>query len=393
MTTIRLLSILDARVITGPARGLIHLARQLPEHAHLHLALLAPDESTPLPPIAEKAGAGARITVHRLVEHHSYDVGIIARARTLAHQVGANVLQSHSYKPHVIAIALRRLMGIPWIGFHHGWTAENRKVKLFHGVDRFTLPRADRVVAVSSDSERLVLEAGCPRERTVMITNAVDADDFVCRDDRGAIRRAWNIPDDAVLASAVGRLSPEKGQDVLVDAFARIAAERPALHIALAGDGPERASLEARAAAAGIADRVHFLGHQSDVGRVYAASDLIVLPSRSEGMPNAMLEAMATRTPVIATQVGGVPEIARDGENAWLVPSENPDALATALRDAVDHPDERTRRADSAHRYVTDNLSPALRAQRFVALYHSLLRIDSHAASTAPRATQETASP
>jgi glycosyltransferase involved in cell wall biosynthesis len=315
------------------------------------------------------------------------------RAHDLAREVRANIIQSHSYKPHLIALALRKLSGMPWIGFHHGWTAENLKVRAFHSLDRFTLPRADRIVAVSRDSERLVLEAGCPRERTVMITNAVDAADFACGEGRAALRAAWGIPVDATLASAIGRLSPEKGQDVLVEAFARIATERPTLHIALAGDGPERATLEARVRALGIADRVHFLGHQHAVGRVYAASDFMVLPSRSEGMPNALLEAMATRTAAIATRVGGVPEVAVDGENAWLVPSEDPDAMASALRDAHDRPDERARRADRAYTFVTENLSPARRADRFVALYRELLRDHAFASDDAPRESMEVVAP
>jgi glycosyltransferase involved in cell wall biosynthesis len=370
--TMQILSILDARVITGPARGLIQLARHLPPGARLHIALLARDENTPLPPIAEEAG-DAPLTVHRLVETSAYDPRVIARATQLARDIGASIIQSHSYKPHLIAMAVSRMTGTPWIGFHHGWTAENLKVRLFHALDRATLPQADRVVAVSREGEQWMLAAGCAREQVTMISNAVDPADFSCRDSRAEVRRDLSIDEDAVLLCAVGRLSREKGQDVLIDAFARIAPRHPALQVALAGDGPDRLSLEARSTALGVRARVHFLGHQPHVARVYTAADIIVLPSRSEGMPNALLEAMATGTPVIAAAVGGVPEVAHDGHDAWLVPSDDPPALAASIEDAIEHPEEMRRRALRAQQQVLDSRAPGQRAARLVALYDDVL--------------------
>ena len=370
---LRILSLLDARVISGPSRGLIQLARNLPPHAHLHLALLAKNLDVVLAPIAAAAG-NARLTVHRLVESSAYDPRVILRAKEIATRVGATIIQSHSYKPHVIAYALRAALRIPWIGFHHGWTAENRKVRLFHTLDRLTLPRADRVVAVSSDTERLLLAAGCAPARTVMIANAVDARDFDCSHDRASIRREWQIADDRLVACAVGRLSHEKGQDVLLSAFGRIASRVPTLHLAFAGDGPDHDALLAQTRTLGLESRVHFLGHQRDVARVYAASDLLVLPSRSEGMPNVLLEAMSLGLPVVATSVGGVPEVARDGDNAWVVRSDDPESLANAISAAIESSSERIRRAESARREVNEHRSPARRAERFMALYHDVLQ-------------------
>lgn len=370
--TMQILSILDARVITGPARGLIQLARHLPPGARLHIALLAHDADSPLPPIAEEAG-DAPLTVHRLIETHAYDPRVIARATELARDIGASIVQSHSYKPHLIAMAVSRLTGTPWIGFHHGWTAENLKVRLFHALDRATLPQADRVVAVSREGEQWMLDAGCAREQVAMISNAVDPADFSCSESRASIRRDLSIDEGAVLLCAVGRLSREKGQDVLIDAFARIAQRHDALQVALAGDGPDRLALEAQATALGVRSRVHFLGHQPHVARIYAAADILVLPSRSEGMPNALLEAMATGTPVIASAVGGIPEVAHDGLDAWLVPSDDAPALAAAIEDAIEHPDEMRMRAHRAQQQVLETRAPAQRAARLVALYDDVL--------------------
>ena len=183
-------SILDARVITGPTLGLVQFARHLPPHAHLHIALLSPDADTPLPPISLLARS-ARLSVRRRIESHPSDPRVIPRACDIARATGATIIQSHTYKPYLIALAQRRLLGIPRIGLHQGWTAENFKVRVFQSINRVMLPRADRVVAVSSDSEQLSLDAGCTPSHTTMIADAVDAADFTCAKNRTAIRHAW----------------------------------------------------------------------------------------------------------------------------------------------------------------------------------------------------------
>jgi glycosyltransferase involved in cell wall biosynthesis len=391
---INVLSILDARVVTGPARGLIHLARHLPPWLRLHVAVLRDRGAGPLPPLEEHV-SGGRLTVWPLVEHGSYDPGVIVRARDLARKLDARIVQSHSYKPHVIALAVRAMYGAPWIGFHHGWTAENLKVRLFHVLDHLTLPRADRIVAVSRSSEQLVLGVGCPRERTVMITNAVDPADLASDVPREAARRELGIPPDATVLAAVGRLSHEKGQDVLLAAFAQLAEAPHRTLLVLAGDGPDAAALRSQARALRIEGRVRFLGHQTNVARVYAAADLLALPSRSEAMPNALLEAMCAGVPAVATDVGGVAEVATHGETAWVVPGEDPAALAAALSDALTHPAERKRRASLARRYVEQALAPARRAERFVALYHELLgdALDPYLAPESVSERRESAAP
>lgn len=370
VTRLDVLSILDAKVITGPARGLIHLARYLPRDVRLHVAVLQRPTCDSVSPLAD-AARGTPLTVHPLVEHSSYDPTVILRACTLARRIGARIVQSHSYKPHLIAMGVRARCGIPWIALHHGWTAENLKVRLFHALDRFSLRHADRVVTVSTCWEARLRALGC--QYTVTIPNAVDPVDIAPDSSREQARATLKLPTASVIASAIGRLSHEKGQDVLLHAFALVAAGHPELRITLAGDGPDRTLLAALARSLGIEHRVHFLGHRSSVGTVYAASDVVVLPSRSEGMPNVLLEAMSLGVPVIATRVGGVGEVAIDGQTAWLVPPEDPAALASAIDQALRDPEERAVRADRARAWVENFHSPARRAERFMALYASVL--------------------
>lgn len=191
--------------------------------------------------------------------------------------------------------------------------------------------RVDRLLSVSSRlAERMAEGTGYPLDRITVIRNGVDLGRFqsVSRDDA---RRALGLPADALLVGTAGRLVPVKDQQNLLNAFQILAAAGASFTGVLAGDGPLRAGLEAQAASLGIGERVRFLGHQPDVERVFAALDVFVLPSRSEGLSNTILEAMASGRPVVATRVGGADELVEDGLTGTLVPPGDPDALASAI--------------------------------------------------------------
>jgi glycosyltransferase involved in cell wall biosynthesis len=169
----------------------------------------------------------------------------------------------------------------------------------------------------------------------------------------------------------VGRLSPEKGQVLLVEAVGRLAAAGVDVELALVGDGPSRKPIEARAAALGVADRVKLLGWRSsaEVRRIVAASRALVLPSFAEGIPIVLMEAMALRRPVIATYVGGIPELVQSGESGWLVPAGELEALTAAMREALEAPPERlAQMGERGRARVLERHHPARQGERLAAL-------------------------
>ena len=201
-----------------------------------------------------------------------------------------------------------------------------------------TLRRADRVVAVSRDLARKVVELGADPARVHLVYNGVDTATFRPGDRTEARRRLGLDPTRSVVLY-VGNLLPVKGPDVLIEATARLAARGVAFDLHVIGRGPMRESLERRAAEAGLAGRVHFHGPlpHDRLPDWFRAADLLVLPSRSEGVPNVLLEASACGTPYVAGAVGGVPEIAHLGRSR-LVPPGDPGRLADAIRDVLAAP-------------------------------------------------------
>lgn len=198
--------------------------------------------------------------------------------------------------------------------------------------------RVDRIIAVSAQVATTMQRATpVPAQRFVTIPNGIDADTYRWADDRHELRRRAGIVDTRPLVISVGRLVPPKGHIYMLEALARIPVQqRP--YVLIVGDGPERASLQSHATALGLTHDVRFMGNRADVPQLLGAADIFVLSSLLEGLPLALLEAMAAGVPTIATAVGGIPEVIEEGKSGLLVPPADADALASALQHLLNDP-------------------------------------------------------
>lgn len=245
------------------------------------------------------------------------------------------VLGAWAYPDGVASLALARALGVPAVVKLHG--SDMNVVAKLPGPRmwlRRTLPRADRVVAVSRRLGEEAVALGVDRDRIEVVFNGVDHDLFRVRD-RSACRAEVGFPEDKKLILFVGSVQATKGVGELLEAFDRVAAERPDATLALIGDGPMRAECEARAAELG--GRVLVLGKRphAEIATWLGACDLLTLPSWNEGTPNVVLEALASGRRVVASDVGGIPDLLDDERVGQLVPRKNPEALAQALMSAV----------------------------------------------------------
>ena len=222
--------------------------------------------------------------------------------------------------------------------------------------------RASAVVAISPAIRAELLAAGYDPERVHDLPNGVPVPET-----------PWT-PSDARHAAFVGRLAPEKGLDILLDAWSLVRQTHPEARLSLIGEGPERPSLEARIGRLGLDDVVDLAGAVADPSRLLNAMDLFVLPSREEGMSIALLEAMALGLPVVATDIPGNRGLIVPGEHGRLVPPDDPGALAGAIRDRWAEPEAAMRMAAEARRRVVEHFSIAAVARRHLDLFALLLR-------------------
>ena len=218
--------------------------------------------------------------------------------------------------------------------------------------------------------EHLVRRGGIPREHLVCIPGGIDPRRFT--DVTPADRSEWNIPPHAKLILWVGRMDPVKRLGDLVEAFSRLNVNAP-LHLLLVGDGPERARVEAQIRRPGLEQRVHLPGFRSDVPALLAAADLFAFPSLTEGLPNALLEAMASGLPVVAGAVPGCAELIDNLINGLLVAPASPEALARGITRLLDDAVLASRLGRAARAKVLDSYTQAACHRRYTALYEQAL--------------------
>jgi glycosyltransferase involved in cell wall biosynthesis len=282
--------------------------------------------------------------------------------RRLCRDLEIEVVHTHGYRPDVIdgpgAAATER-----FVSTVHGFTGGGFKNRFFEWLQLRAYRRFDAVIAVSRTLNTQLAAAGVRPSQLQMIPNAwPGAGRSLTREEA---RRLLGIEGQGPVIGWVGRLSPEKGPDVLLDSLALLG-DQP-WRAAILGTGGAESSLRQSSRRAGIEDRVTWCGRVKDAAAYFRAFDVFVLSSRTEGTPIALLEAMAAEVPVVATAVGGVPDVVNEA-SAILVPSENPAALAAAILRTLRSPAEAAGRAAAA----ADRLSTTFGQDAWLARHEDL---------------------
>lgn len=355
----------------GPERQMIGLA----EH-------LRPDVRTVFVSFAENGNArpfldeAARLGFDALALDHDtpHFRAVIGELVDRLGRIGVDVLFCHGYKAGLLGRIAARRARIPVAAVSRGWTYESWKIRVYELLDRINLRWMDRVVCVSEGQARKVRRAGVPARKVVVIPNAIDARRFDDPDPaaRAELEGLFPRPVRRIVGAA-GRLSPEKGFSVLIDAAAQVIRSDPDVGFVLFGDGALRPSLTAQIAVLGLADRFVLAGFRRDLDRLLPGLDLLVQSSYTEGMPNVVLEACAAGVPIIATAVGGTPEILGEGLGGQLVPPGDPRALGRLMHDILAHEPGRQALGQRGRQNVRDRFTFEVQATRYRDLFSTLL--------------------
>jgi sugar transferase (PEP-CTERM/EpsH1 system associated) len=286
----------------------------------------------------------------------------------LMNQKEVHIVHTHNFYSGIYGIlaATCRLRRIGVIHGEHGMTQYRRTRRL--SVAKHLYRLADRVVTMSKEQELFFRNLGIPDRKVVTILNGVDLKKFEPGRDVVKKKRELGMERAKIIVGCAGRLSAEKGQRYLIEALGLLNREAPETHLLLAGDGPARDELLALSNQLGLSEQIHFVGSRNDMHEIYPLFDVFCLPSLTEGLSNVLLEAMASRAPIVATAVGGNRELLRHGETALLVPSGSEKSLAEAITMLIADAGLRTELARKARMYVEDKFS----LTRMVADYSNL---------------------
>lgn len=373
MRPINVLHLRDTYEIGGPGKTILETHRAIDRNRfRMHLGVFVRDGESGDSPFTTEARR-LDMPVHFVRGRHSYDPRMIGRVNDLVRTLQIDIVHAHEVKSDVIAYLAARLRPVPIVTTLHGWIGNGLKQRGLIALDKRVARGFDRVIAVSRKIERQLIDAGVPADKIRMLHNAIVVERYRRTGRRGVLAEVIGRPVPSPVIASIGRLSIEKGHADLINAIDLVKRRGRDVSLVLIGDGPERPKLIQQINALGLQGTVHLPGYMQEPQRFLEEVDLMVLPSHTEGLPNAALEALLMEVPVLATRVGGTPEVITDGETGRLVPSHSPEALAGGILDFIADSEAWMRMARRGKDMVEANFDFLARTRKLQVIYEELM--------------------
>lgn len=337
-----------------------------------------------------EAASRVGIESHLIPCRGQVDRTVGSKIRQLSHALHVDVVHAHGYKADVYAWMALRGSTTPLISTCHTWYDNNLAVRLYGALDRFLLKQFDAVVAVSDEVRDRLLRAGVAPAKVSIIRNGIDLRPFL-HAEQARRQRQTQTTGASLRIGLVGRLAPEKGVDLFLRAAAETAQAFPDASFVIAGDGPDRGSLERLIEELGLQGRASLLGRTDDMIGFYGSLDVLVSASRQEGLPIALLEGMASALPVVATAVGAVPQVVRDGQTGILLPPGDPSRLSVAVQQMLRDDHLRSNLGKAAQHLIADEFSAARMTAEYIELYQKVSSACTEGSTLRPTSQEDSA--
>jgi glycosyltransferase involved in cell wall biosynthesis len=368
------------RVVTGtgggPEKTILNSPRFLDPYGYPAVcAYLHPPGDPGFQVLREKARQ-LDATLVSIPDSGPFDLGVLKRLWRVCRQYRVSIWHAHDYKSNLLGLLLRAVWPMKLVTTVHGWVSTHGHTKSYFKLDRRIIRYYDRIICVSDDLYDRCLAAGVPPDRCILVHNAIDTEQYLPAASQQALKQRLGISPHRVCVGAVGRLATEKAFDRLILAVDRLLCSGCELELLIIGEGEERSRLESLISNLNRSDSIKLLGYRPDMLQLFQAMDIFALSSLREGLPNVVLEAMATRVPVVATRIAGLPNLIQDGMNGLLVDPDDVDQLAAALGRLAGDATLRNRLADAGRQTVEERFSFAVRMQKMRAIYDQLLGRD-----------------
>ncbi len=318
-----------------------------------------------------KRASEANAEIIEVDDRGLFDFSMIRKTIKLCREKKINVWHGHDYKTNLLGWIASKFHPMRLITTAHGWVDFSGRLPTYYKYEKhWILPRYEKVICVSSTVMEQAIAGGTPESNCVLIENAIDHEQFSrSRTIPEAKANDFGIAEDRFLVGSIGRLSPEKGFDLLIDAVSTLIKQGLNAELVIAGEGPEKAKLQQQINQLGMQDRIRLIGFCQDTRSFYETLDLFVLSSHREGLPNVVLEAMAIGTPVIATAVDGVPRIITDGVDGILIPADSSASITNAIHKLSTNPELLVTLSNQGIRTIRNDWSFKRRMERIGDIY------------------------
>jgi len=372
--------VLHVRVVTGhgggPEKTILNSPRFLrPLGYDAKLAYLHPPDDAGFESIRRR-GEALEAEVISVPDRGPLDWRVVRQLARLCRDERVAIWHGHDYKSNLLGLLVRSVWPMQLITTLHGWTNLTGRTPFYVKIDKWCLKYYRAAICVSDDLVEECRRLGIRNERCYLVHNAIDTDDYCRSRSIAEAKRELGFEAGGTLVGAVGRLSPEKGFDLLIRAIVKLRESGLPVELAIAGDGAARSDLQRLIDQLGCGGYVRLLGHVADPRRLYEAMDVYALSSLREGLPNVLLEAMALEVPIVATRIAGVPKMVTDGDDGLLVEAGSVEALARALAQLTSDAGLRRDLAAAGRRTVERSFSFRRRMERIVAIYDEVLGVE-----------------
>jgi hypothetical protein len=319
------------------------------------------------------------LKVHAVAGHKA-DPRLLFRLMRVIRQEGYNVLDSQNIQSKFWANLAALFTGTALVSTLNSWYAHEHSTTLVKGrfytsLELLTNQSLDLYITVSEKDRQMLLSSGISENAIELIYNTIDLDISAIPGDSDSLKEQFGLPPQAIVCTGIGRLVPQKGFDILIEAFSRIASQVPDLYCVVIGEGEDKEKLKEQIRAAGLETRIRLVGYQdrSKAMSILKSSDIFVMPSRYEGTPIALLEAAALARPILAACAGGIPELVTHEQHAYLVPISDPHALAQGFVKLALERDYARRLGQSAQQRVRERFNPESQVRETWAAYEKAL--------------------
>ena len=369
-------NVLHVRVVTGCGGGPENTILRSPRYAdtdryHMTAAYLYP-EGDPGMCVIRDTARQLGCPLYEIPEAGAIDHHSIGALLNLCRDLKIDIWHGHDYKSNLLGLLIKRFHKMKLVTTAHGFTRETWRTRLYYHLDNLAMLGYDRVISVSPKLVNHCAGRGVNPDRITYIPNAIDTDEYKRTRAVNQAKVELGMDADRFAIGVIGRLSPEKGVDRAIHMMPALLAEHPMTELHLIGDGHERERLEEQAHSLDVSDCVHFWGWQNQTRRFYEALNALLLPSRTEGLPNVVLEAMAMGVPVAATNVGGVSDLLDDGR-CGIILDDHERNWAGQITPMLATPALGRDLADKAHTRVHDSFSFKKRMTMVQSVYDSVL--------------------
>lgn len=373
MDKIRVAQIVCTTAFGGPDSLVLSLFRGLPRERFVSSLIFLENRRTLNRLLVKKAEELGLATL-TLEMRGKFNPGVLKKLVAFGKENRIDIFHSHGYKPDLLTFFAARFFPVRLVSTLHGWVERSPRHRLYKRLDLAVVKKFDHLIAVSHPIERQLLAAGIDAGRVSLIPNSVEMEESVGEGkEESEPLDKLGLSATGPLIGMVGRLDGEKNPGLLLESLPRLREEFPDLSCVFLGEGELRTELIRRAAELKIGSAAIFPGYRRDVRAIIPRLDVVVFPSHREGIPIALLEAMALRRAVVSTAVGGIPDVIEDGVNGLLIPSGDSAALVRSVSKLLKYQSLRRRLGEAAAALIEREYTAGRMVSRVGAVYEKVI--------------------